>query len=55
MASGLQIPGDESVLLRVTHSNIKSFSADMRFSLQVSTTDSPYNSYFFTTVYVLSV
>lgn len=35
MASNLQIQGDESVLLRITHSNIKSFSADVRFSLQV--------------------
>ncbi|KAH7557148.1 hypothetical protein JRO89_XS11G0060200 [Xanthoceras sorbifolium] len=37
MASRLQqIEGDESVLLRVTHSNLKSFSADVRFSLQMS-------------------
>ncbi|KAI5681286.1 hypothetical protein M9H77_02513 [Catharanthus roseus] len=35
MSSSLQIQGDESVLLRVTHSNIKSFSADVRFSLQM--------------------
>ncbi|KAK6944437.1 Ubiquitin-like domain [Dillenia turbinata] len=33
MGSRLQIQGDESVLLRVTHSNIKSFSPDVRFSL----------------------
>lgn len=37
MASQLQkIEGDESVLLRVTHSNLKTFSADIRFSLQSS-------------------
>jgi hypothetical protein len=36
MASVLQIQGDESVLLRVTHSNLKSFSAELRFSLQVN-------------------
>ncbi|CAL2275421.1 unnamed protein product [Prunus armeniaca] len=37
MASRLQkIEGDESVLLRVTHSNLKTFSADIRFSLQSS-------------------
>ncbi|CAI9095939.1 OLC1v1031983C1 [Oldenlandia corymbosa var. corymbosa] len=36
MASGFQIQGDELVLLRVTHSNIKSFSAHMQFSLQMS-------------------
>lgn len=35
MADKLQIEGDESVLLRVTHSNIKSFSAAVRFSVQV--------------------
>lgn len=35
MASQLQIQGDESVLLRVTHSNMKSFSPEIRFSLQV--------------------
>ncbi|GAB2227930.1 hypothetical protein Drorol1_Dr00009759, partial [Drosera rotundifolia] len=34
MGSRLQIEGDESVMLRVTHSNIKSFTADVRFSLQ---------------------
>ncbi|XP_015069503.1 tubulin-folding cofactor B isoform X1 [Solanum pennellii] len=36
MASQLQIQGDESVLLRVTHSNMKSFSPEIRFSLQMS-------------------
>ncbi|TXG70143.1 hypothetical protein EZV62_005078 [Acer yangbiense] len=37
MASGLQqIEADESVLLRVTHSNLKTFAADVRFSLQLS-------------------
>lgn len=36
MGSKLQVEGDESVLLRVTHSNIKSFATDVRFSLQVS-------------------
>nr|GMD83998.1 tubulin-folding cofactor B [Ipomoea batatas] len=37
MASVLQnIPADDSVLIRVTHANIKSFSADIRFSLQVT-------------------
>ncbi|KAM7526703.1 hypothetical protein LguiA_016605 [Lonicera macranthoides] len=36
MTSRLQIQGDESVLLHVTHSNIKSFSADIRFSLQMT-------------------
>ncbi|KAG6483138.1 hypothetical protein ZIOFF_059781 [Zingiber officinale] len=36
MASRLQLPGDDSVLLRVTHSNIKSFSADVRFSPEMS-------------------
>lgn len=35
MASRLQIQGDESVLCHVTHSNLKSFNADVRFSLQV--------------------
>lgn len=34
-SSRFQIQPDESVLLRVTHSNIKSFSAEIRFSLQV--------------------
>nr|GMD83382.1 tubulin-folding cofactor B [Ipomoea batatas] len=37
MASVLQnIPADDSVLIRVTHANIKSFSADIRFSLHVT-------------------
>lgn len=36
MGSKLQIQGDESVLLRVTHSNIKSFNTDVRFSLQTT-------------------
>lgn len=36
MASLLQIQGDESVLLRITHSNLKNFSADVRFSLQMT-------------------
>lgn len=36
MATRLQIEGDESVLLHVTHSNLKSFNADVRFSLQMS-------------------
>ncbi|KAJ6700101.1 TUBULIN FOLDING COFACTOR B [Salix purpurea] len=35
-SSRLQIQPDEAVLLRVTHSNIKSFSAEIRFSLQSS-------------------
>ncbi|KAM0041483.1 putative Ubiquitin-like domain, CAP Gly-rich domain, Ubiquitin-like domain superfamily [Helianthus debilis subsp. tardiflorus] len=34
MASRLQLPGDDSVLLRVTHSNLKTFSSDVRFSLE---------------------
>ncbi|KAF9591639.1 hypothetical protein IFM89_005220 [Coptis chinensis] len=35
MANRLQnVPVDDSVLLRVTHSNLKTFSADVRFSLQ---------------------
>lgn len=36
MGSKLQIQGDESVLLRVTHSNLKSFNADVRFLLQMT-------------------
>jgi len=37
MASTLQkIERDESVLLRVTHSNLKSFNPDIRFSLQLT-------------------
>ncbi|EEF33219.1 tubulin-folding cofactor B [Ricinus communis] len=35
MGSKLQkIEGDESVVLRITHSNLKTFSADVRFSLE---------------------
>lgn len=34
MAARLQIEGDDSVLLHVTHSNLKTFSADVRFSVQ---------------------
>lgn len=34
--SRLQMEGDDSVLLHVTHSNLKSFAADVRFSPQVS-------------------
>ncbi|XP_044481583.1 tubulin-folding cofactor B-like [Mangifera indica] len=37
MASRLQqVEGDKSVVLRVTHSNIKTFASDVRFSLQMS-------------------
>nr|AFK42330.1 unknown [Lotus japonicus] len=37
MASSLQkIDGDETVLLRVTHSNLKTFNPDIRFSLQLT-------------------
>ncbi|PSR92814.1 Tubulin-folding cofactor B like [Actinidia chinensis var. chinensis] len=36
MGSRLQMQGDESVLLRVTHSNLKSFCADVHFSLQMT-------------------
>ncbi|KAF5185872.1 Tubulin-folding cofactor b [Thalictrum thalictroides] len=36
MSSHLQIPVDEQVLLYITHSNLKSFSADVRFSLQTT-------------------
>ncbi|KAF3602459.1 hypothetical protein F2Q69_00039230 [Brassica cretica] len=32
--SRLQMEGDGSVLLHVTHSNLKSFAADVRFSPQ---------------------
>ncbi|CAN8259869.1 unnamed protein product [Cochlearia groenlandica] len=35
-ASRLQMEGDDSVLLHVTHSNLKSFAADVRFSPQMS-------------------
>ncbi|XP_044499525.1 tubulin-folding cofactor B-like isoform X2 [Mangifera indica] len=34
-----QVEGDESVVLRVTHSNIKTFAADVRFSLQLELYD----------------
>ncbi|KAF2308204.1 hypothetical protein GH714_036766 [Hevea brasiliensis] len=34
MATRLQIDVDDSVLLRVTHANLKTFSASVRFSLQ---------------------
>lgn len=34
--SRLQMEGDDSVHLHITHSNLKSFSADARFSPQVS-------------------
>lgn len=34
-ANRLQIQGDDSVLLRITHANLKTFSADIHFSLQV--------------------
>ncbi|XXG73596.1 hypothetical protein AAC387_Pa07g2491 [Persea americana] len=36
MASRLQIPSDDSVLLSVTHSNLKNFASDIRFSLQMT-------------------
>ncbi|KAL5720021.1 hypothetical protein ACHQM5_012733 [Ranunculus cassubicifolius] len=36
MASRLQMPADDSVLLRATHSNIKTFSSDIRVSLQTT-------------------
>ncbi|XAR65862.1 hypothetical protein NMG60_11011843 [Bertholletia excelsa] len=36
MGSHLQLQGDDFVLLRVTHSNIKSFSSEVRFSLQMT-------------------
>lgn len=36
MASRLQMPSDDSVLLCVTHSNLKSFAADIQFSLQMT-------------------
>ncbi|ESQ49047.1 hypothetical protein EUTSA_v10021412mg [Eutrema salsugineum] len=35
-ASRLQMEGDDSVLLHVTHSNLKSFAADVRFSPQMN-------------------
>jgi len=34
--SRLQLEGDDSVHLHITHANLKSFSADARFSPQVS-------------------
>ncbi|KAL0900482.1 hypothetical protein Bca101_084443 [Brassica carinata] len=34
--SRLQMEGDDSVLLHVTHSNLKSFAADVRFSPQMN-------------------
>ncbi|WCJ33359.1 tubulin folding cofactor B [Euphorbia peplus] len=34
MAARLQIDGDDSVLLHITHSNLNTFSAHLRFSLQ---------------------
>lgn len=36
MASRLQLVADNTVLLRVTHSNIKTFSAEVRFDLEMS-------------------
>ncbi|CAM8950966.1 unnamed protein product [Rhodiola kirilowii] len=36
MASSLHLQSDDSVDVRVTHSNMKSFSADMKFSLQTT-------------------
>ncbi|XP_020595535.1 tubulin-folding cofactor B [Phalaenopsis equestris] len=39
MASRLQLGGDNTVLLRVTHSNIKSFSSEVRFDLEMSVED----------------
>lgn len=36
MASRLQMPSDDSVLLSVTHSNLKNFASDVRFSLQMT-------------------
>lgn len=35
MASSIQLHGEDSVVLRVTHSNLKTFNTDIRFSLQV--------------------
>jgi len=35
MASSIELHGEDSVVLRVTHSNLKTFNADIRFSLQV--------------------
>jgi len=37
MASSIQqVEGDESVVLRVTHSNLKTFASDIRFSLHLT-------------------
>ncbi|PKA64763.1 ribosomal RNA methyltransferase Nop2 [Apostasia shenzhenica] len=36
MASSLQLVGDDSIMLRVTHSNIRTFSSDVRFFLETS-------------------
>ncbi|XP_020532175.1 tubulin-folding cofactor B isoform X2 [Amborella trichopoda] len=36
MSSSLYVPADETVVLHVTHSNLKSFSTDMRFPLQTT-------------------
>ncbi|KAG2410749.1 Tubulin-folding cofactor [Vigna angularis] len=36
MASGIQLHGEDSVVLRVTHSNLKTFNTDIRFSLQLT-------------------
>ncbi|KAJ6839663.1 tubulin-folding cofactor B [Iris pallida] len=36
MASILQLPTDDSVLLQVTHSNIKTFASDVRFSPEMT-------------------
>lgn len=54
MASVLQIQGDESVLLRVTHSNLKSFSADLSFSLQVNPPTNQTKLVFFWVSHILS-
>ncbi|KAK7399249.1 hypothetical protein VNO78_10428 [Psophocarpus tetragonolobus] len=36
MTSRIQIQGDESVELHITHSNLKTFGSDIRFSLQLT-------------------
>ncbi|QCD86551.1 ribosomal RNA methyltransferase Nop2 [Vigna unguiculata] len=36
MASSIELHGEDSVVLRVTHSNLKTFNADIRFSLQLT-------------------
>ncbi|WVZ24280.1 hypothetical protein V8G54_002824 [Vigna mungo] len=36
MASRIQLHGEDSVVLRVTHSNLKTFNTDIRFSLQLT-------------------